>query len=307
MRLTSSIIALMLAACEPWPWKEPVETDTPDPTDSSEDSNDPTTSDDTAETGEGGDSGATVEEDVVESACASLGDETQVCCLLLRQGSSDAVAAVDPAVGGAGVAVVELAFGEDFPRRFSGLGREGNTAYACSGSDPVYIFDLVSGDLGPLSGDTCMAITPWRGDASYDDGIVLKGTDSVLVYYAGIESLLDGIPDDYLGEARSYDQRMAMEGDVLYSSGHAPDELERTQLPEMTDLGSIPLEDFDTWVWGMSVVNGVLYLIDDGRGESGTVWASTRLLSFDTETGARLGHVYLDDAYEWNGLTCEAR
>jgi len=55
--------------------------------------------------------------------------------------------------------------------------------------------------------------------------------------------------------------RFTVDGDAVYSAWHSTDHVDVQSLPWGGDLGSIPLEGFDNWVNGMSVIDGELLVI----------------------------------------------
>jgi hypothetical protein len=96
--------------------------------------------------------------------------------------------------------------------------------------------------------------------------------------------------------------RFTVHGDEGYFAWHSTDTVEVVSMIDGRLLRTIELEGFDTWVWGMSVAGGRLYLLDDGRGDAGP---GTRITSFDAVTGENLGDVVIGDrATMANGLWC---
>ena len=71
-------------------------------------------------------------------------------------------------------------------------------------------------------------------------------------------------------------------------------------------IRAIPLQDFDTWVWGISVADGKLHIIDDGRGAY--AYLGVRIAVFDPVSGTNLQNVFLNGlpySHVPSGLWCE--
>ena len=88
---------------------------------------------------------------------------------------------------------------------------------------------------------------------------------------------------------------------------HSLSEIDRYSLLEGQDLDAVELEDWDGWVYGVSVVGDRISLLGDNRGEEreGDVWIS-RFGTFDVVTGQLLENFYIDslDGFELSGLWC---
>lgn len=313
MRNPIVVFAPLVWSCEPWKVPEPgEETGTADLAETGAGPEDVAdSSPDTGPLAEG-EEGA----DYVGHPCDPLGVEHGTCCLLI-EGSDPphTITAVDTAVGGEGVTVLDLDWesGTDddgwstrFTPLVTGLGRHGDILYACGGTVEARTIDLSDASVRKISNLACGSAAPWKGDAPYAGGIVIHGVDVVLRWFADPESLADGLPDDYIGETGSTTTRITIYDDVLLGASHSDSTLSRWSLPGMEELPELPLEGFDSWIWGMSVVDGVLYLIDDGRSDEDI--EEVRLFSFDVETGAQLGFVSLTErTTDWRGLHCESR
>lgn len=89
-----------------------------------------------------------------------------------------------------------------------------------------------------------------------------------------------------------------VEGEALLSAWHSAPDVDRwaTDVPE-----TVPLQQFDTWIDGLSGVPGSLVVLDDGRDGLGTTWEKA-LHHFDYE-GRRLARVELGQV-ALAGLSC---
>lgn len=72
--------------------------------------------------------------------------------------------------------------------------------------------------------------------------------------------------------------RFTVYDDTLYSAWHSTDEIDVNSLPYGADLGTIFLEDYDTWVNGMSVIDGELLVLS-------ATWPEDRIAVFDMGGG----------------------
>lgn len=94
----------------------------------------------------------------------------------------------------------------------------------------------------------------------------------------------------------SMHSRMAVDGDTLYSAWHSTDTIETYDLLTGAALGDIPLDNYDTWVNGMSVIDGMLVLA--------ATWPEDRVVVFDAQTGTTLWQVPQSDSV--HGLVCRS-
>ena len=98
--------------------------------------------------------------------------------------------------------------------------------------------------------------------------------------------------------------RLGATADEIYISNHATEDyVYVTDRHTGSWLRSVTLEDYDAWVWGISVVGDKLHLIDDGRNDYGD--AGTRIAQFDATTGELLADVFLSGSP--SGLWCREK
>lgn len=101
--------------------------------------------------------------------------------------------------------------------------------------------------------------------------------------------------------------RFTLDGSTVYGAWHSTN-LVRTYPRSTGDQsGYITLSDWDTWVRGMSVANGMLHLVNDDRGTY--AGSGVRIARFDPATGTLLDHVFLTGtsaySHKPSGLWCE--
>jgi hypothetical protein len=82
--------------------------------------------------------------------------------------------------------------------------------------------------------------------------------------------------------------RLGVDGADVYGAWHSTNVIDVHDLLTGGQIRTISLEDWDTWVWGVSVAGGKLHLIDDGR-----EYPDPRIASFDPVSGALLERVLL--------------
>lgn len=126
--------------------------------------------------------------------------------------------------------------------------------------------------------------------------------------YADFDALNYGNPSSTI-TMDPHASRLGVCEDELYTAWHSTNELDVYDPTTGAYLHTLPLDDFDTWVWGISMVGGQVHVIDDGRGAY--MANGTRIASFDPVTGANTGNVFIDFAgTEFGpgpaGLWCEA-
>jgi len=89
--------------------------------------------------------------------------------------------------------------------------------------------------------------------------------------------------------------RITVYGDTVYSAWHSTDTIDKLSLPSGSYAGSIPLENYDTWVNGMSVIDGELLVLSAS-------WPEDRVAVFDVDTGLSLWDVTVSQRLD--GLHC---
>lgn len=240
------------------------------------------------------------------SPCAALPDSAEVCCWTLRvadDADTPEITAMAADQGGAGTPVRDLPGFELWG--VDSLGQEGTTLYTCdNGSERVLGIDLASG-LITNTDQECGAVSTWRGEDARAGGIVvLPSRERDIWYYPSFADLAAGAGGEVL-DASYLGTRMTIADDVAFTTWHAGSTVRLAPVEGEDDLDGLVLEDFDTWIWGLSVVDGTLYVLDDGRSDDHP--GVTRIVAFDVETGDQLGFVALDGGYTFQGLDCRAR
>jgi hypothetical protein len=94
-------------------------------------------------------------------------------------------------------------------------------------------------------------------------------------------------------EAEHFATRMTVDGDRLYTAWHSTDFIDVHSLPDGELLAPISLEGHDDWIDGLAINGGVLRLHN---------WTTQSLISFDVQSGERLGAVPLESTL--TGLAC---
>jgi hypothetical protein len=131
-----------------------------------------------------------------------------------------------------------------------------------------------------------------------------------LCLYPDFEALGSRSPSSTIGENVAA-TRLGVFGDEAYCAWHSTNVVDVVSMIDGSLIRTIPLEDYDTWVWGVSVAGGRLFLIDDGRGDYPDEGRGVHIVSFDPVTGERRGDVTIDvfpDQFMiWpSGLWCES-
>jgi hypothetical protein len=162
---------------------------------------------------------------------------------------------------------------------------------SCAYDEGVWVFDL---DAQTMS----------RHDVACDDITHVTGGYRISVYSewkfvpeAELSAWLSGAYTPVAGGALATTSRHAMGDDgVVYGAWHSIDAVESVN-------GTIPLEDYDTWVWGMDVVDERLLLLDDGRWD-GSVDHDAYIHVFDLQ-GNRLRMVNMGRRTSSAGMACD--
>ena len=118
--------------------------------------------------------------------------------------------------------------------------------------------------------------------------------------YASFADVLDDVPSNEADFAWT-NERIAVGGETLFGALHSTNEVATFSASTAESTGSVSLENYNTWIWGMSAIGGELLLLDDGREHGYDV----HVVAFDPATGAQnwsasFGQVTL------NGLWCDA-
>ncbi|MCB9763865.1 MAG: hypothetical protein H6739_29110 [Alphaproteobacteria bacterium] len=124
--------------------------------------------------------------------------------------------------------------------------------------------------------------------------------------YADFAALDADSPSAVSAEDHISGTRLGVDGALAYVAWHTTAEVTVHDVVTGLQLRTIPLDRWDTWVWGVSVADGDLFLIDDARGPySGS---DERIGRYDQNTGALLDEVFFTNVPEGgrvSGLWCE--
>ena len=175
----------------------------------------------------------------------------------------------------------------------------GTDAWFCSNGQ-VIALSLTDGALTE-TGVACESIA--------SDGtslVVINGPPTLTAVYASPARALVSPPDatfSLIGATRA-----ATDGRYWYGLRHAGGLLRTHDGATGAFLGTAPLEGFDGWVWGISALDGVLLVLDDGRPTRGGTWGEPTLRRFDPVSGAALGATSLGrtQGIALRGLWCSA-
>lgn len=181
----------------------------------------------------------------------------------------------------------------------SSLGREGETLYTCRGGEELLVtISLVDGTV-TYTDTPCWSAARWRGRSAHAGSVVLLApTSDSLVGYPDLASATAGEPGDPLvGGASVHASRITISDDLVFAAWHSTDTVDVVALAMGTVMPSIVTEDRAGWVWGMAVVDDVLF-----------IQSFSQIYAFDRATGDALGWKPLqgdDGGYWFAGLLCE--
>ena len=292
-------------------WDPTLEDEEPDPQpppELEEDAEDTGTGSDGEATDEApdGDDGETdpTEEEPGGGDTGGLDEEGDHWCWTLAPSSSGVdLWEVDMTTGGLSL-VQSWAFADASSFHTGGLARIGSTLVAAGydGNEFRWFeFDVSTGTHTAGSSTGYQVSVATDGSALYiiNDANAVEG-------YSSFSNLSSGVPATAVPTS-IHGTRLGITGGTIYSAWHSTDEVQVHDLATGAYINTIPLQFFDTWVWGLSEVNGVLYVIDDGRSSSGR--GDTRIVGFDVATGNELSVTPLPTLTVGtgpSGLWCEA-
>ena len=132
-----------------------------------------------------------------------------------------------------------------------------------------------------------VAPVPCQGVVTWRDGLVSArymswGPPDSLDYFTSFDDALDGVGETWPWGTRG--TRMTAHGDLLYSAWHSASDIEVQALPSGEAVRTIHLEGYDAWIFGMSVTDDGILVLNSGMG-------SDRVALFDEATGAWLRDV----------------
>ncbi len=176
---------------------------------------------------------------------------------------------------------------------------QGDFVFACNrhaGYEGLMRYSLVDGSYDLAPEVPCIGVASWH-DALVvlvqDPGFRLRAYATFADAVAGNAMPLD-LP--------VYASRVTVRGDTAYAAWHSTNEILQVGLADGIAGAPIPLEDFNTWVQGLSVTDDDLLVVNGW-------WPDRRVAVFDVRTGAALWNLTdlpLDTA-EFTGLACRAR
>lgn len=157
-------------------------------------------------------------------------------------------------------------------------------------------FDWLHLDLGGAA--------VWTAADIHADEVVYDGAGYIAIHgsvetmrYATWADLLARKPSS--GLAIRGVERLAADGGLLYGAWHSTDTVTVFDAATGATVRQLPLAGWDTWVRGMSVAGGLLWMIDDGRQDP-----DQRLAGFDPVTGAMVTRIPTSGGL--TGLYCSA-
>lgn len=174
---------------------------------------------------------------------------------------------------------------------FSSMAIIGDELYTCDEGSGLRQSDLHGGGSTVQPMD-CAAV------ANYLDGLLVLALNpgAPLMYYASFADAVAGNGIAY--PIDTFATRIVVHGDTLYTAWHSTFEVEKYSLTTFEHLGTIELEGYNTWIFGLSVTDdGVLFV-------NGS-WPEQRIAAFDEATGAALANFDLDRGM-LNGLLCSS-
>jgi hypothetical protein len=223
------------------------------------------------------------------------------CWTVAPVGGQLAVLQVDPV---AGTWFEYGRFGQGVNSSFhtGGIGRSGDSLVmsAYLGND----FQWVELDM---AADSFTAGPPTYGVSisAHGQELVTLGCAG-LCWYPDYAALISGNPGSET-PAEFHASRLGIHGNTVYTAWHSTGELDVHDAITGSFQYTLGLQDYETWVWGISGAGGVVYVIDDGRGAYAD--QGVRIAGFDPASGANVSNVFLDvfpDLYTvWpSGLWC---
>ncbi len=145
-----------------------------------------------------------------------------------------------------------------------GLQRVGDRFMGFDYYSDLHIFDLSSGIQETDERDLDYSVMV--SHAGEDLRVVrTEGIDQWLCSYAGPEDLLAGTDQGCVVLELLFGTRFTLHEGLLYSTWHSTNEFTTSDAVTGENLGTTDLENWDTWVWGLSVADGKLHVVDDGR------------------------------------------
>ena len=181
----------------------------------------------------------------------------------------------------------DLNLDEEGPGKIS-IGFQDGCLFKCisrTGMHGLLRYSVVD-DLLALAPVPCDGVATWRG------GLITMqprawGPDFSLTYFTSFEDALDGEGEGWPWGTRN--SRMTAHGDLLYSAWHSTSEVDVQALPSGEAVRTISLEGYDTWIWGMSVTDDGLLVLNSGSGRVALFTEATGVWLRDVDPSASVG------------------
>lgn len=222
--------------------------------------------------------------------------EAEVWCWMIAPTHNGTVAVIEVDMqSGSWSLVGEFGSGFGTSLHTEGLARLGDSLImsADTGDDYNWVeIDMAGGGVTIGSGS-------WGGPVSVSAGELIRDCGGDLCRYPDFAALDSSSPSSQV-PANFWGERIAGTDTEIYVAWHSTEELDIHDAFNACWTDDIELEDWDGWVYGMSVVGDRIFL----KGNE------DRIAGFDRYTGALLvDHTVTMDEYPWgaSGLWCEAR
>ncbi|MCB9745700.1 MAG: hypothetical protein H6740_24210 [Alphaproteobacteria bacterium] len=188
----------------------------------------------------------------------------------------------------------------------NGLAKLGDVLVASVYTVGLVEIDTALGTANAYGGDG-------PGSIASDGSALYTAYDSAdLARYPDVAALAAGTPDLVLNRPFNASRYAAADGE-LFGAWHSTDEVDVVDSGTGAHLRTLSLEDWDTWVQGMSVVDDTLYLVDDERSDNYS-GRGVRIAAYDKQTGTLQANVFLPGvnsqagySHKPSGLWCEHR
>ncbi len=169
----------------------------------------------------------------------------------------------------------------------------GEYIYGCTGPyDTLEEVSLVDGQA-EQSLAYCQAVASYEGGLlTEEDGKLQHGTDRMWYFETFLDAQCQTGQEWYLDGSKS---RMTIYEDTLYYAWHSTNVIEGTDILTGDPIDDIYVEDYDTWVQGMAVIDGELLVLN-------ATWPEERVVVFDVDTGLELWEIPMETRI--NGLIC---
>ncbi len=232
------------------------------------------------------------------SACDSIMQENWYCYSVIQDTANNKHVGLVGVVSGDLCNIAQVPY-VDFTST-NGIAIVGDDAYFCD-NNMVYRVSLLDGSteefyFGSTYGVSCDSIAAWDGDL-----VIMPGASDpfymykLLVYSSFIDIVAQNpVYLNFLTEAT----RLTINDQTMYTAWHSTDEVDVYPLPSGAPHTVVPLQYYDTWIWGMSVTDDDLLVITGNSGNLHVFHAGTGLEQWLTTTAAmRLSGLYCVTTY----------